>query len=124
MCKYFLVMAAASEQFVKEQIQEAEERWKAELAKIKEDITTINMNQASSGPWKEKSQIEQYKDKFALRTKEANHEKPTIKLNDDNFTEFKQQMAGWMKALHSLIKKVIENLERPENIRADEEDKK
>ena len=54
-------MAAASEKFVKEQIQEAEERWKAELAKIKEDIKTINMNQASFGSWKEKSQIEQYK---------------------------------------------------------------
>ena len=50
-------MAAASEKFVKEQIQEAEERWKAELAKIKEDIQTINKNQASSGAWKERKQL-------------------------------------------------------------------
>ena len=64
------------------------------MAKIKEEIEVIKVHPTSSASWKERSQIEQYKDKFALRTKEANHEKTTIKLNNDNFTEFKQQMTG------------------------------
>ena len=115
-------MAAATEAFVEEKIQEAEGRWKAELAKIKEELTSSSINQSSSGSWKERSQIQKYKDKFALRKKEANHEKPTIKLNDDNVTEFKQQMTGWMKALHPVIKTVIDNLERLENRTLDEED--
>ena len=99
---------AATEAFViehiKEHVQAAEGRWKErlekELAKLKEDMDKIKTNQASAGTWKDKSQIEQYKEKFALRKKEAVHEKPTAKLNDDNFMEFKQQMTGWMNALN------------------------
>ena len=119
---------AATEEFVQRKVQEAEERWKdrldKEIAKFKEDMDKIKTNQATAGTWKDKSQIEQYKDKFALRKKDAVHEKPTVKLNDDNFTEFKQQMTGWMKALHPVIKKVIDNLERPENRTVDEADMK
>ena len=96
---------------------------KAELAKIKEDIEDMKVSRLTSEAWKGKrSQLEQYKDKFALRNKEANNEKPTIKLNDENYIEFKQQVTGWMKALHPLIKKVMDNLERPENRTVDEED--
>ena len=114
-------MASATEDFVTAQIQQAEDRWKSELAKIKEDIERMKANQSSSEVWKQKrSPIDLYKEKFALRTKEANHEKPTIKLNDENFVEFKQQMTGWMKALHPIIKTVIENLEKPDNRTVDE----
>ena len=125
---------AASEEFVQEKIKEAEERWKEvlreetkqakkELGKIKEEIEEIKAHRSSSEAWKDKmSQVNRYKDKFALRQKEANNEKPTIKLNDDNFTEFKQQITGWMKALHPMLKTVIENLEMVENRTLDEED--
>ena len=34
-------MAAASEDFVKDKIREAEERWKAELGKMKEDMEQL-----------------------------------------------------------------------------------
>ena len=90
--------------------------------KMKEDLESIKAKISHAAAWKDKSQIEQYKDKFALRKKDAVHEKPTVKLNDDNFTEFKQQMTGWMKALHPVIKKVIDNLERPENRTVDDAD--
>ena len=123
----------ATEDLVKAQIQATEERWKerfdketnhakAELVKMKEDLESIRASQSHAGAWKDKSQVEQYKEKFALRKKEANYEKPTVKLNDENFTEFKQQVTGWMKALHPLIKKVMESLEKPENRALDEED--
>ena len=86
----------ATESFVQAKIKEAEERWKEvlleetkhakeELVKIKEEIGQIKAQRSSSDTWKEKmSHINQYKDKFALRNKEANNEKPTIKLNDEN----------------------------------------
>ena len=117
-------MAAATEAFVKDKIKEAEEAWrkqlqeetshtKIELAKMKEETEKISIRQPSSEGWKDKrNQMELYKDKFSLRTKEANSEKPTIKLNNENFMEFKQQVTGWMKALHPLIKKVVEALEK------------
>ena len=53
---------------------------------------------------------------------DANCEKPTIKLTGDNFTEFKQQITGWMKALHPMVKKVVERLEKPEHRTIDETD--
>ena len=112
----------ATEAFVKDQIKEAEEKLNEKIATLKEDLEKVKAKQSYAGSWKDKSQIEQYKDKFTLRKKEANTEKPTMKLNDDNFTEFKQQITGWMKALHPLIKKVIESLERPENRTVDDED--
>ena len=129
----YLSAMAATETFVEAKIKEAEEKWrqqlheettqaKVELAKIKEEIQDMKASRSAYDSWKDKrSQIEQYKDKFALRKKDANHEKPTVKLNDDNYVEFKQQVIGWMKALHPIIKKVMENLERPENRSVDED---
>ena len=127
-------MAAATEAFVKDKIKEAEQTWrkqlqeetshaKLEIAKMQEEIEKINTRQSSSEGWKDKrNQIDLYKEKFSLRIKEANSEKPTIKLSNENFMEFKQQVTGWMKALHPLIKKVMETLEKPENRTIDEED--
>ena len=134
MCRHLIVLLAmaVSHAFVEEKLQEAEARWKQqlqeetkrakkELANMKEDIEHLKANYSSSEAWKNKrSHVEQYKEKFALRKKEANNEKPTIKLSDQNFAEFKQQMTRWMKASHPLVKQVIEDLERPENRTVDE----
>ena len=102
---------AATEEYVQLKVKEAEERWKQQLheettiakkerAKIKEHIEQIKAKHSSSETWKDKrSQIDQYKERFSLRKKDANNERPTIKLNGDNFTEFKLQITGWMKAL-------------------------
>ena len=125
---------AATEIFVHQKVQEAEDRWrkqlqeetymaKTEITSMKEEIQRILAHLSTSDAWKNKrSQIDQNKEKFALRKKDANNEKPTIKLNDDNFTEFKQQITGWMKALHPVIKTAIDKLERPENRTVDEVD--
>ena len=121
---------AATEAFVKEQIKEVEDKWDEKLndkfMKMKEEIKAEVEEMRTSvtghkGGWKEASQIEKYKERFRLRMKEANAEKSTIKLCDDNFMEFKQQVTGWMKALHPVIKKVMETLERPENRTVEEE---
>ena len=103
---------AATEDFVKQQIKEAEEKLDEKLnekfEKMKEEIKKeVEEMRATSvghkGGWKEASQIDKYKERFRLRMKEAIAEKPTIKLNDDNFIEFKQQVTGWTRALHPLI---------------------
>ena len=59
---------------------------------------------------KVKRQVDQYKEKYGLKIKEANSEKPSTKMSDDNFAECKQQITGWMKSLHATVKKVMEEL--------------
>ena len=54
-----------------------------------------------------------------MRTKDANNEEPTMKLNDENkeqtFAEFKMQVHGWAQALSPFLKRLLKTYEAPDN---------
>ena len=126
-------MSNASQEYVQSQMQMLEEKWQKKfeeaMASKDEEIKKMKeMNEQLASMYmpgtKAKRQVDQYKDKYGLRSKEANSEKPSIKMSEDNFAEYRQQITGWMKSLHSTVKKVMEELEKPAQRNLDEKEVK
>ena len=57
--------------------------------------------------------------------KEAGEEKPSMKFNDKNkdeaFAEYRKHVFGWMKAAKPVLRAVMEEMEKPEGRKIEEE---
>ena len=120
----------ATEMYVQEQIRLLNAQWRETVETMKSEFETeikelqakLKEGQTENKSSKDKTPIEKYKERYNIMKKEANAERPTIKMNGTNFETFKEQMAGWMKSLNPIVKKTMEELEKPKRRTTDEKE--